>query len=142
MASGIVLTKRWQRPDGVGLLAFTGWQLSAGGLVLLPPMLAVEGVPSQLSGPNVIGFLYLIGFGSLFGYSIWFRGVGRLPAVTMSFLSFGSPIIAAVLGYLFLGQVLSPLQIVGAVVIVGAVALAQPRPVRPRGDAELSSNVT
>lgn len=141
MASGIVLTKRWQRPEGVGLATFTGWQLTAGGLVLLPPTLAVEGLPSHLSGPNIIGFLYLIGFGSVLGYSIWFRGVGRLPAVTMSFLSFGSPIIAAVLGYLFLGQVLSPLQIVGAAVIVGAVVLAQPRPARPRVDAELSSTV-
>jgi probable blue pigment (indigoidine) exporter len=137
MASGIVFTKRWQRPPEVGLLAFTGWQLTAGGLVLLPPMLAIEGLPGQLSGPNIVGFLYLIGFGSLFGYSVWFRGVDRLPAVTMSFLSFGSPVMAALLGYLFLGQVLSPLQVIGALIVVGAVVLTQPRPVRPPADAQL-----
>lgn len=30
MASGIVLPKRWGRPEGVSLLAFTGWQLTVG----------------------------------------------------------------------------------------------------------------
>lgn len=29
MATGVVLTKRWGRPPGVGLLTFTGWQLTA-----------------------------------------------------------------------------------------------------------------
>nr|WP_227453694.1 hypothetical protein [Paenarthrobacter sp. YJN-D] len=36
MAAGIVLTKRWGRPDGVGLLGFTGLQLAVGGIMLLP----------------------------------------------------------------------------------------------------------
>jgi probable blue pigment (indigoidine) exporter len=40
MATGIVLTKRWGRP--VGLLTFTGWQLTAGGLVLAPLALAAR----------------------------------------------------------------------------------------------------
>jgi probable blue pigment (indigoidine) exporter len=48
MATGVVLTKRWGRP--VPLLTFTAWQLVAGGLVLLPLALAVEGAPPQLTG--------------------------------------------------------------------------------------------
>ena len=32
MATGVVLTKRWERP--VPLLAFTSWQLVAGGFVV------------------------------------------------------------------------------------------------------------
>lgn len=34
MSTGVVLTKLWGRP--VGVLAFTGWQLTAGGLFLMP----------------------------------------------------------------------------------------------------------
>lgn len=36
MSAGTVLTKRWGRPDGVGPLALTAWQLTAGGLLIAP----------------------------------------------------------------------------------------------------------
>lgn len=127
MASGIVLNKRWQRPEGVGLLQFTGWQLTAGGLVLLPFMLAFEWVPDHVNGTNLMGFAYLTLIGSVFGYAVWFRGIDRLPALAVSFLSFASPIVATLLGYLFLNETLTFLQMVGALTIVGAVVLAQPR---------------
>lgn len=136
MASGIVLTKRWKRP--VGVLLFTGWQLTAGGLVLLPVLLAIEGLPSQINGTNVIGFLYLICLGSLFGYSIWFRGVDRLPALAVSFLGLISPIVATILGYLFLNQLLSVIQLVGALIIIGAIVVAQLTPARREFEPDLS----
>lgn len=130
MAAGIVLTKRWARP--VGLLLFTGWQLTAGGLVLVPVLLLVEGVPSSVTGTNVLGFTYLVVLGSLFAYTVWFRGVERLPAVAASFLGLVSPIVATVLGFLFLRQGLSPLQLVGAAVIIVAIVAAQLAPHRTR----------
>ncbi|WNV87872.1 EamA family transporter [Umezawaea sp. Da 62-37] len=123
MAAGIVLTKRWKRP--VGVLLFTGWQLTAGGLVLLPVLLLVEGLPTTITTTNALGFGYLIVFGSLFGYSIWFRGTDRLPAIAMSFLGFVSPIVATVLGYVFLTQKLTIVQLLGALILIGAIALVQ-----------------
>jgi probable blue pigment (indigoidine) exporter len=128
MAAGITLTKMWGRPDGVGLLPFTGWQLTAGGLVTLPFTLAVEGLPATLTTTNLIGFGYLIVLGAVLSYVIWFRGIERLPALAVSFLALGSPIVASLLGYVFLHQILSMLQLVGIVVIITAVLLAQPRP--------------
>ncbi|CAM5577694.1 hypothetical protein STANM309S_01982 [Streptomyces tanashiensis] len=47
MSAGIVFTKRWGRPEGVGALALTGWQLTAGGLVILPVAFLVEGAPAR-----------------------------------------------------------------------------------------------
>lgn len=127
MASGIVLTKKWGRPEGVGLLTFTGWQLTVGGLALLPVTLLGEGLPDHLTRANVGGFLYLGVVGALLAYVLWFRGLSRLPALAASFLSFASPLCATVLGHLFLGQGLRPLQLLGAAGVVGAVVLAQPR---------------
>ncbi|MEV1169481.1 EamA family transporter [Nonomuraea sp. NPDC049784] len=127
MATGITLTKLWGRPDGVGLLPFTGWQLIAGGLVLLPFTLSIEGLPTTISGTNIIGFGYLISLGAVISYAIWFRGIERLPALAVSFLALGSPIVATLLGYLFLRQTLSILQLAGILVIVSATLLAQPR---------------
>ncbi|SCD37642.1 probable blue pigment (indigoidine) exporter [Streptomyces sp. BpilaLS-43] len=140
MASGIVLTKRWGRPPGVGLLTFTGWQLSFGGLLLLPVTLLGEGLPGAVSGRNVAGFAYLGIIGALFAYAIWFRGVERLPALTVSMLGFASPLAATALGYLVLHETLDPAQIAGALTVVAAVVLARPRaasggrgrPARPR----------
>lgn len=127
MASGIVLTKRWGRPEGVGVLTFTGWQLTVGGLVLAPVTLAVEGLPSHITGTNVTGFAYLSVIGALLAYAIWFRGIGRLPALAVSMLGFASPLTATVLGYLVLGQALTPVQMAGALAVITAVVLAQPR---------------
>ncbi|WP_236244128.1 EamA family transporter [Streptomyces sp. CC210A] len=127
MAAGIVLTKRWGRPEGVTLLTFTGWQLTVGGLVLLPITLAGEALPEQLTWANVGGFAYLSVIGALIAYVLWFRGIARLPALAVSFLSLISPLCATVLGYLFLDQGLRPLQLLGAAAVIGAVILAQPR---------------
>jgi probable blue pigment (indigoidine) exporter len=131
MASGIVLTKWWGRPAGVSVLTFTGWQLTVGGLILLPITLAAEGLPSHISAANMAGFGYLAAIGALVAYSLWFRGIERLPALAVSFLGFASPLAATVLGYLVLGQQLSALQAAGAVAVTAAVVLAQPRKRNP-----------
>lgn len=113
MALGIVLTKRWGRP--APLVAFTGWQLVAGGLVLLPLALGVEGVPATLGAGALGGLAYLAFGNTALAYVIWFRGIERLPASAVSFLALLSPIVATLLGYLVLDQSLSALQLGGMV---------------------------
>jgi probable blue pigment (indigoidine) exporter len=130
MAAGIVFTKRWGRPEGVSLLTFTGWQLTVGGLVLAPITLIGEGLPDTITGRNLGGFAYLGIIGALFAYAVWFRGVERLPALAVSFLSFASPVAATLLGWFVLDQRLSAMQVLGALTVVGAVVLAQPRRTR------------
>src|SRR3954470_13681652 len=49
-ATGIVLSKRW--PSPAPLLATTGWQLVAGGLLALPFVVVLEGVPARVSVAN------------------------------------------------------------------------------------------
>ncbi|XAS73390.1 EamA family transporter [Micrococcaceae bacterium Sec5.1] len=127
MAAGIVLTKRWERPDGVGLLGFTGMQLAMGGVMLLPVTLVVEGLPGSVSVPNLAGFAYLSVIGALAAYAVWFRGIQRLPTMVVSFLGFLSPLVATVLGFVFLGESLSGWQLVGAVLVLASVFLVQRR---------------
>lgn len=128
MAAGIVLTKRWGRPDGVGPTALAGWQLTAGGLVLVPLALAVEGLPPAVDLRAAGGYAWLAVVGALLSYPIWFRGIGRLPVVAVSFLSLLSPVAATVLGWLFLGESLTPVQGVGFVLALTAIAAAQLTP--------------
>lgn len=130
MASGIVLTKRWGRPPGVGLMTFTGWQLTAGGLVLLPATLLLEGLPEAVTGRQLAGFAYLGVIGALLAYAIWFRGIARLPALAVSITGFASPLTATALGYLVLRQSLTAWQLLGAAFVLLAVLAAQPRRAR------------
>ncbi len=123
MASGVVLTKKWGRP--VTLLAFTSWQLIAGGLMILPVTLVVEGLPSELSGRNVAGYAWLSLVGCALAYSLWFRGIGKLPVAATSVLALIAPIVAAFIGFVALDQTLTPLQLVGVAVILAAVMLTQ-----------------
>ncbi|WP_441246162.1 EamA family transporter [Kitasatospora sp. McL0602] len=131
MAAGTVLSKRWGRPEGVGPLAMTGWQLTAGGLMLLPVALFVEGALPVLTGTNLLGYLYLAVVNTAVAYWFWLRGIERLPAGSVAFLALLSPLSAAVIGWAALGQALSPLQLLGVAVALGSTVAGQGRPARP-----------
>lgn len=122
MASGNVLAKRWGQPERP--LVMTAWQLVAGGLVLLPIVLAVEGVPTEgLSGRNLVGFAVLTIVGTALAYTLWFRGIGQLPVARVAFLGLLSPVVAVTSGWLVLGQALSVGQAFGAGVVLASVAV-------------------
>lgn len=125
MSAGTVLTKRWGRPEGVGTLTFTGWQLTAGGLLLAPVALLIEGPPPALSGVNVLGYVYLGVVGTAVAYWLWFRGISRIPATSVAFLVLLSPVSAAVIGWVALGEALTPLQLLGMAIALGSTLLGQ-----------------
>lgn len=138
MAGGIVLTKRLGRPNGVGAATIASWQLTAGGLVLVPLALAFEGLPSGLDLPAIGGYAWLCVVGALLAYPIWFHGIGKLPVVALSFLALLSPVVATILGWLLLGESLTPWQGVGFVLALTAIAAAQ---LTPRADAAVRSPI-
>lgn len=119
MASGVVLTKHWGRP--VDLVTFTGWQLSAGGLLLVPVVLAGEGLPTTLTAGNVAGFVWLAVVGTGLAYANWFDGIQRLPVNVVSFLGLLSPLVATIAGWLVLDERLTSVQFLGATLVLGAV---------------------
>ncbi|CAM5432164.1 EamA family transporter OS=Streptomyces rochei OX=1928 GN=G3I25_25945 PE=4 SV=1 [Streptomyces rochei] len=128
MSAGTVLTKRWGRPDGVGPLALTGWQLAAGGLLIAPAALLVEGAPPALDAPAIGGYLYLALANTAVAYWLWFRGMGRLSATQVTFLGPLSPLTAAVVGWAALGEALTPVQLAGMVLAFGATVAGQLTP--------------
>jgi len=123
MAMGVVLTKHWGRP--VDLVTFTGWQLSAGGLMLFPVVLIVEGLPTSVTASNVAGFAWLAVVGTGMAYANWFAGIQRLPVNIISFLGLLSPLVATLAGWAVLDQTLSMVQLVGAALVLTAVIAPQ-----------------
>ncbi|MBM2291803.1 EamA family transporter [Sulfitobacter pseudonitzschiae] len=121
MACGVVLTRKWQPP--VPALTFTAWQLTAGGLLLLPFALAFEPALPPLTATNIAGFLWLGLIGAALTYFFWFRGIERLGPAAITRFGFLSPLTAVILGWALLGERLSPAQLSGAVIVILCVAL-------------------
>ncbi|MEU6004524.1 EamA family transporter [Streptomyces sp. NPDC047453] len=133
MSTGTVLAKRWGRPAGVGPLALTGWQLTAGGLLIAPLALLAEGPPPALDARALGGYAYLALANTALAYWLWFRGIGRLSATRVTFLGPLSPLTAAVVGWAALGQALTPVQLVGMALAFGATLAGQLGAARPNG---------
>lgn len=124
MALGVVLTKRFGRPEGVPGLAVTSWQLTFGGLFLLPLLLLIEGIPEQVSTTNLMAFVYMFTINGALAYGIWFRGIALLDAVSVAMLGILSPVTATLIGVFLNGEVLSPLQWAGGAAVLLALLLA------------------
>jgi probable blue pigment (indigoidine) exporter len=141
MAAGTVLSRKWQPP--VSALSFTAWQLTAGGLILLPLALIMEPALPPLSVTNMAGLIWLGLIGAAATYALWFRGVARLDPGAVSMLGMMSPVTAVLLGWVVLGQSLSPLQGLGAMIVLGAVWAGQrahrPHPAPPASVQTTSS---
>ena len=125
MAAGSVLTKRWGRPAGVSAVGFAGWQLTAGGLVLLLPALLVEGVPEAVDLGAAGGYFWLAVVGGLVAYTFWFEGLRTLPVTATALLGLLSPLVAAALGILVLGESLDGLQVIGFALALAALSGGQ-----------------
>ena len=128
MGTGVVLTKKWGRPEGVSAIGLAGWQLTAAGLVLLIPALAIDGIPDGIDGPAAAGYAWLGLIGALVTYTIWFSGIRKLPVAPTALLGLLSPLVAALLGALIAGESLNGIQIAGFALALTAMALGQLTP--------------
>lgn len=125
MACGVTLTKKWGRASGAPAMAIAGWQLTAGGVFLLPITLIFEGAPASIDAAGLAGYAWLGLVGGLLAYTLWFSGIARLPVASVAVLGLLSPLVAAGLGALLLGESLMLVQLVGFALALGAIAAGQ-----------------
>lgn len=121
---GYVLAKKWSA--GIDVLAVTSWQLIAGGVVLLPVAVAVEGAPPALDGPAILGFGYVTIIATALAFAAWFTGLRHLSAGTVGIIGLLNPVTGVLLGTLIAGDKLGPQQICGLVLVFLGILLGQP----------------
>ena len=69
------------------------------------------------------GLLYVSLLGSAASYGVFFYNASRGNLTRLSSLTFLTPMFASACGYFALGETLTPLQLTGAGITLGAVAL-------------------
>ncbi|MFE6286606.1 DMT family transporter [Streptomyces sp. NPDC057877] len=129
---GYVLTKRWGTDTDV--LASTAWQLTAGGLLLLPAAAAVEGPPPALSLSALLAFAYVALVATALAFTVWFTGLRHLPAGTVGLIGLVNPVTGVLLGTALASETLTAQQLGGLALVLTGVALG--RPTRARRDSD------
>jgi drug/metabolite transporter (DMT)-like permease len=108
-------------------LVATGYEMLAGGLVLLAIGLAVyspeELDPAGWSARSVFGLVYLIVLGSIVGYSAYAWLLANAPLGQVSTYAYVNPVIAIALGVIVLDESLTVRIVAGAVLILVSVAI-------------------
>ena len=102
--------------------AATAYEMFFGGLLMLPfSLFTVHGFsPSTTS---ILGWVYLVTFGSVVGYTAYSWLLANAPLGLVSTYAYVNPVVAIVLGIAFRGEQLTSRLLIGAVTVVAAVAL-------------------
>lgn len=125
-ALGYVLVKRWATGSApVNVLDSTAWQLVAGGLVLVPVAVAVEGAPPPLTVHTGPAYAYLTLVATALAFTAWFAGMRRLTAGTAGVIGLLNPVTGVVLGTAVAGDRLSAHQALGIVLVLTGVLAGQ-----------------
>ncbi|HEV8459365.1 MAG TPA: EamA family transporter [Gaiellaceae bacterium] len=104
-------------------LAATSWEMLAGGLIMfLPSLFTIHG-GIHPSTQSVVGWIYLVTFGSIIGYTAYVWLLANAPLGLVSTYAYVNPVVAITLGVLFLNESLTWRLLIGAVIVVFSVAM-------------------
>jgi probable blue pigment (indigoidine) exporter len=119
-SSGFILGKLWN--DEVGVLASTAWQLTAGGLMLLPAAAITAGPPPAVDATSCAAYAFLTLIATGVAYLAWFGGLKHLRADTVGLVGLLNPITGVLLGLIVAHDALGPRQIAGVALVLLGIA--------------------
>ena len=101
-------------------------QLLSAAVVLLPYLMITErGKSYEFSAVSVVMLLVLGLFHTGFAYALYFGSMKALEAQTIAVMSYIDPVSALILSALVLGERMSVIGIIGAVMIIGAALFSE-----------------
>ena len=108
-------------------LVSTGWQMLVGGAVITVVGLAAgEGGDVDLdafSTRSILALAYLVVFGSWVAFTAYVWLLQNAPISKVATYAYVNPVVAIILGWLILDELVTSTTIVGAAIIVASVAL-------------------
>ncbi len=124
-AAGSVYNRYGERPRSAAMS--TGMQMLAGSAALLAISAAV-GEPrgfhlSAVSGASWAGWVYLVTFGSLVGFTAYIYLLQAVSPAKASTYAYVNPLVAVFLGWAIAGEPVTARTMIAAAIILGAVAM-------------------
>jgi drug/metabolite transporter (DMT)-like permease len=110
-----------------GPLAVSAWNMVIGALCLLPGLPSALEQTAEASAAGLVSALYLGLIPSLAAYATWTVVLSRLPASRAINFMFAVPPTATLMGFLALGEIPTPLGVLGGVLALGGVVLVNVR---------------
>jgi drug/metabolite transporter (DMT)-like permease len=105
-------------------LAATSYEMLFGGLILLPIGLATTNPHfSQFSARSIGGFVYLVTFGAVIGYTAFVWLLDNAPIGKVATYAYVNPVVAIALGSIVLHEPLTWTIGAGAVLVLACVAI-------------------
>lgn len=138
LATATLLTKHWQVTD---ILGVTTWQLLLSGIVLLPIAWWLEGAPPALHEAHVPGLIWLVILNTALGYLIAVNAIKQVGPNVFGMLGLLNPVVAVMLGMVFLSETMGWLQWAGIALILGSLLVANMR-FKKRAAAQQSYEAT
>lgn len=101
-------------------------QLGSASVVLLPYVLLTVDFAAQTVSPLSLIMLLLVGIiHTGIAYWLYFGGMKDLPAQTVALLSYLDPVVAILLSALLLGEPMTLMSGIGAMLVLGATAMSE-----------------
>jgi drug/metabolite transporter (DMT)-like permease len=131
-------------PQSTSSLIGAATQMIAGGLCLV----AVSGLAGELSqvdlahasSRSVMGFLYLVTFGSLIGFTAYFYVLAHTSAAKAATYAYVNPVVAVFLGWALAHEPVTSRTILAAtVILVGVAIITVAREREPDGVEEIAT---
>ncbi len=120
---GTVMAKRWNSP-AVSPILNAGLQITAGGLGgLILSLLFDKSLVIRHSVNGWLAMVYLITIGSALAFTLYMYALKHLSATVSSLYTYINPVVAILLGWMLLGESLTPLTVAGMVVTIVGVWL-------------------
>ena len=131
-ALGSVLT-RWVDSPDFPIETMEAWSMLGGAALLHLVSLAIgeSFVLAAWTHPEAVGaVIYLAVVASAIGFLIYFVLLERLGAVEINMVSYVAPVVAAIVGWLYLGQPVDATMVLGFVCIFTGFVLVKRRSIR------------
>lgn len=114
-----------KKVSGIGGILSPACQLLVASLVVAAVTLSMPAAPVSLDMTNIACMVCLGIVNTGLGYYLYFSGVQRLSAQSVSICGYMEPLTALALSAILLGESLTLLQWIGAACILGGVALSE-----------------
>lgn len=130
VALGSVLVQRLD--GGISSEGMVAWSTAIGAVLLHGISAGVVGespANAVLTPRSVVAVLYLSVFASALGYVVYFELLARVGAIELNLVSYAAPVVAALAGWLVLGERLGRMDVAGFCCIFAGFLLLKRRAV-------------